>query len=292
MSDFFKNNLVALREFQKENQLITATALGLNRSTYANYEGGANLPKADVLFKIVRHFNISFEDLMSIDLSNAQLIEKYYRSKKSNYAQPNAQQSAQLIAENKSVYGHQNPNAYFGMPRIITADSNGNDNIVHVPIKSRAGYLTGYGDAEFMETLPTYNIPFLRAGTFRSFEVEGASMKPTVLHKDYVVGQWVEGFKDIRENRVHIIVTKNDGVLIKRVLNRIESRGKLYLKSDSITNKSDYPTLEIDPTEVAEIWYARIRFSPDFSEPSEIYTRIHDFEIDLFEIKKHLGFVK
>jgi transcriptional regulator with XRE-family HTH domain len=284
MSDFFKSNLIVLRERKGESQTEIALGLGLNRSTYANYETGANLPKADILFKIVRYFNIPFEDLMNFDLRNTDLNKK--ESGKETY------EKASQINPQSAIDLNKNANAYFGLPRIISTNNDGHENIVHVPIKSRAGYLSGYGDRSFIETLPSYHLPFLRNGTFRSFEVEGHSMKPTVLNKDYVVGQWVEGIKDIRENRVHIIITKNDGVLIKRVLNRIKDRGVLYLVSDTVNSKSDYPTIELTASEISEIWYARLRFTTDFSDPSDFYTRLNDIEIDLLNVKKQLGIIK
>ena len=292
MSNFFKNNIILLRKKKGLTQSNAATSIGLKRNTYANYESGHTEPSIDLILQIASFFGIDATTLLEVDLSNAHLIEKKESAKIAQKAHLNAHPSAHLIEEPSTIYGSKNANAYFGIPRIITADTSGYENITHVPIKARAGYLLGYGDADFIESLPSYNLPFLRGGTFRSFEVEGHSMKPTILHKDYVVGMWVEGIKDIRENRVHIVITKNDGILIKRVLNRIETRGKLYLKSDSITNKSDYPTIEIDPSEISEIWYSRLRFTPDFSEPSEIYTRFHDMELDLLDIKKHLGFIK
>lgn len=176
-----------------------------------------------------------------------------------------------------------------GLPHVITVDKGGKENISHVPVKARAGYLLGYGDQEFISHLDTYRLPGLKHGTFRSFEVEGMSMKPTLKDKDWVIGQWIESLDHIRENRIHIVVTRHSGILVKRVLNRISERNKLYLKSDSITNRLEYPTLELDPSEVVELWYARIKFSPDFSEPSEIYRRIDDLEIAVMELKKHSG---
>lgn len=38
--------------------------------------------------------------------------------------------------------------------------------------KASAGYLDGYGDAKYMETLPTFHMPQLSKGTFRCFEIQ------------------------------------------------------------------------------------------------------------------------
>ena len=115
------------------------------------------------------------------------------------------------------------------------------------------------------------------------FEVEGLSMSPTLSDKDKVIGQWVENIEDIRENRVHIVVLK-DGVCIKRVLNRVKERGKIYLKSDTLSHRSDYPIREVDASDILEIWYVRMKVSGDLSEPAELYNRVADLEINLLQI--------
>ncbi|ULT44088.1 helix-turn-helix domain-containing protein [Niabella defluvii] len=76
MENNFSTNLIYLRESRNEKQAETATALGLSRSTYANYEAGDNLPKADVLMKILGHFGVSFENIMSENLQDAHLNKK------------------------------------------------------------------------------------------------------------------------------------------------------------------------------------------------------------------------
>src|SRR5690606_2870663 len=111
------------------------------------------------------------------------------------------------------------------------------DNVVLVPVKAAAGYLRGYGDPEFIQTLPTYSLPELRNCTFRMFQVKGHSMFPTLHDSSYVVGQWVENWtKDIKDNRIYVIVAQSstdEGILVNRVLNRLKKYGNLYLKSDN-----------------------------------------------------------
>lgn len=174
------------------------------------------------------------------------------------------------------------------MPRIVTINEHGIDNIVYVPVKARAGYLLGHGDKEFIETLPTFRMPGLNNSTYRMFEVEGLSMSGTLSDRDRVIGEWVPSIDQIRENRVHVIVT-TDGVLIKRLLNRVKERGCLYLKSDTITHRQDYPIKELDPADVQEIWYVNLKVSSDLSEPAEIYKRVSDLEIFKYELMKKLG---
>lgn len=171
------------------------------------------------------------------------------------------------------------------MPRIITVNQAGIDNIIFVPVRAQAGYLLGHGDQEFIENLPSFNMPGLRNATFRMFEVKGVSMAPTLTEGDKVIGEWVPNLSEIRDGRVHIVV-HSKGVVIKRVLNRIKERGKLYLKSDTLTYRADYPIMELDPADVREVWYVRMKISGDLSEPSELYNRVADLEIAVHELMK------
>jgi phage repressor protein C with HTH and peptisase S24 domain len=150
-----------------------------------------------------------------------------------------------------------------------------------VPVRARAGYLLGFGDEEFMETLPSFNLPGLPTGTYRAFEVEGDSMYPTLKNREMVIGQWIESFDFIRDDRVYIIVHKTEGVLIKRVLNRLSKHGLLILKSDALDNRNLYPNLSVKPEDIQEIWYATWHGGFDFKSPSDTWQRINNHEADI-----------
>ncbi len=184
-----------------------------------------------------------------------------------------------IASEPKTEY-----EAFQRMPRVITVNENMEENIVYVPVKARAGYLAGYGDTDFIGGLPNLRLPGLNNGTYRMFEVEGPSMAPNIMSGDRVIGQWVSSFAEIRENRVHVVVCK-DGVVVKRVLNRIQERGKLVLKSDTINHRKEYPTYEISPDDVLEIWYCRLKLSSDFAEPAEVYHRLADLEAEMTDVR-------
>lgn len=288
MRNFLKDNISKLRKSRNLTQAEAASHLGLKRNTFANYESGHTQPDIDTLVKIASFFGISIESLITSELVDGKVISVEGGSDFTVNGKVNGKPIGKLKADSERISAESEPYHKSQIPAVITVDSDGNEAIVHVPVKARAGYLVGYGDREYIGGLQTYSLPGFRGKTYRSFEVEGVSMKPTLQPRDWVVGEWLESLSDIRENRVHIIVTKNDGILIKRVLNRISERGKLYLKSDTIHNRHDYPTIELDPSDIAEIWYARVRFGSDFSEPSEIFRRIDDLEIEMIELKKRL----
>ncbi|MNS11902.1 putative HTH-type transcriptional regulator [compost metagenome] len=295
MENTFCLNLKYLRKKNGKTQSELASEFGKTNTAISNWEKKLTEPSISELLKISRYFGISTDDLLISDLAKGNLIEK--SQKKDNDQKGNliGNPSGNLIEEKEvkntgiTVAEGQKLGYHFGAPKVVVARNDGNENIVHVAVRARAGYLNGYGDAEYIESLPSYSLPGLKNATFRSFEVEGHSMKPTLLNHDYVVGEWCESADDIREGRVHIIVTHSMGVVIKRVLNRIKDRGKLYLKSDNIVNKDEYPTIHLDPEDIKEIWYARLRFTPDFSEPGQIYNRLNELEIMMYEMNNRLN---
>lgn len=173
-------------------------------------------------------------------------------------------------------------------PQIISVDSRGNENILHVSVKAAAGYLAGYGDPKFTETLPSFSLPGLNSYSYRSFEVDGDSMYPTLENKEMVIGQWVESIDYIREDRVHIVVTKHDGIVIKRLLNRVNTYGYVIAKSDALDNRNLYPNLDIHPDDILEIWYAVWHGGFNFKSPGDVYKRMNNLEADLFDLMRQL----
>ncbi|GAA0731149.1 hypothetical protein GCM10009430_43010 [Aquimarina litoralis] len=175
---------------------------------------------------------------------------------------------------------------YGGIPQVVAVNQEGDENVVYVPIKARAGYLDGYGDTEFIETLPSFNMPHLTNGTFRCFEVQGNSMVRTFFDGDLVFGKYVEDLQDIKDGRVYVIVSKNDGIVLKRVINRIEERGKLILKSDN--KNGNYPTYTINYEEIMEAWYVTMFASKQMPEPVDVYDRLHDLETKIVLLEEEL----
>lgn len=192
----------------------------------------------------------------------------------------------------KTVSPTVSPTLNLGMPHVITIDIKGRENVVLVPVRARAGYLNGYGDSEYIQSLPVYTLPGLRNGTFRAFETDGHSMSPTLKNHDIVIGEWVDSIDHITDDRIYIIVTKTKGIVVKRVLNRVSKYGFLVCKSDSITNRSEYPNLQIYPDDIKELWYARMKLSSDLSAPTDAWQRLNDLEATFEHFKNELKMLK
>ncbi|MCT2563978.1 LexA family transcriptional regulator [Chryseobacterium herbae] len=175
------------------------------------------------------------------------------------------------------------------VPQVVTIDSNQKDNVVLVPVKARAGYLTGYHKPEFIQNLPTYRLPNLNNGIFRMFEVKGESMNQTLPNKSIAVGEWVENWvENIKDGRIYIIVYDDgdkfeDGLIIKRCLNRIKKYNNLICKSDTL-DRADYPNISIDPRYIKEVWELKGAFKFEFPDPSNLFKRIDDLEANFQQL--------
>jgi len=176
---------------------------------------------------------------------------------------------------------------YSGIPQVVAVNKEEEENVVYVPVKARAGYLDGYGDPEYIETLPSFHMPQLNNGSFRCFEVQGNSMVRTFFDGDLVFGKYVEDLRDVKDGRVYVIISRDDGIVLKRVINRIEERNKLILKSDN--KDGNYPTYTINAEDIVEVWYVTMFASKQMPEPVDVYDRLHELESKIVELQDVLN---
>jgi transcriptional regulator with XRE-family HTH domain len=302
MPTFFASNLSFLRKKKGLTQAEVATALGLKRNTFSNYETTHSEPDLNTLEKIASFFDISMDELISLDLTKGGLVElkgtndekSDDRDKKNSgigggnvtspvrQYQPPIEEDLPVSVVGSTLY----PYRRFQAPKIITIDSQGEENIIYVPVKARAGYMLGYGDPQFIQSLSAYRLPGYTNGTYRIFEVEGHSMFPTLQDADRVIARWAD-ISEVRDDRVYVLVTRTQGVLIKRLINR-HHEGKIIVKSDN-NHAGEFPTIVMDVDEVAEIWYVVERWTRQLPGPGEIYKRLVNIEAELAMLKQKMG---
>lgn len=301
MPTFFASNLSFLRKKKGLTQAEVATALGLKRNTFSNYETTHSEPDLNTLEKIASFFDISMDELISLDLSKGGLVElkgandekNDERDKKNGGTggsvtslvrqnQPPVDDDLPVSVVGSTLY----PYRRFQAPKIITIDSQGEENIIYVPVKARAGYMLGYGDPQFIQSLSAYRLPGYTNGTYRIFEVEGHSMFPTLQDADRVIARWAD-ISEVRDDRVYVLVTRTQGVLIKRLINR-HHEGKIIVKSDN-NHAGEFPTIVMEVDEVAEIWYVVERWTRQLPGPGEIYKRLVNIEAELAMLKQKMG---
>ncbi|MCO6460751.1 MAG: LexA family transcriptional regulator [Saprospiraceae bacterium] len=143
----------------------------------------------------------------------------------------------------------------------LVTDVDNNERIVHVPKPAQAGYAEDLNDIELVRELPTYTLPDIayQTGTYRSFDVRGDSMEPTLDENDILVCSYLEPSlweTGIRDHHVYVIVTRGD-VVVKRVINNLRKHKHLELHSDN----ESYKMYRVQGSEIQEVWFVRTKIS-------------------------------
>jgi len=136
----------------------------------------------------------------------------------------------------------------------ITIDREENkERVSLVPVQAAAGYLNGFGDVEFIESLPMFDLPFpevSKGKTYRVFQIKGDSMLP-IPSGAYILGSYVMDWRSVRNDEPYLVISKSEGIVFKRLLNNLKD-GFLTLKSDNPA----YDSFDIEANDIAEIWKA------------------------------------
>ncbi|NGM64019.1 XRE family transcriptional regulator [Sphingobacterium sp. SGR-19] len=226
------SNLKFLRKKKGLTQQQFADALEIKRASVGAYEEDRAEPKYELLRKIAQ-----FYDLTMDELANDVINENWRPQPKSN-------------ASNLRVLS-------------ITVDGNERENIELVPVKASAGYLNGYGDPEYVAELPKFSLPMFNQGTYRAFEIKGDSMLP-LPSGSIIIGEYIENWHDIKPSQTYVVVSKEDGVVYKRVAYKFKEEKGLKLVSDNKT----YEPYWVHAEDIIEVWKAKAFISTELPEPS------------------------
>lgn len=211
-------NLKYLRKLRGWTQEEFSNKLGIKRSLLGAYEEERADPRIEVLEQVGEMFKLTLDELLLKDLGDS----------KGNYlAKRRAQKMATGISE-----------------------------IQLVPVKAAAGYLAGYADPEFLDELNTFTLPMLAPGSYRAFEIVGDSMLPTPSGS-VIVGEKVDDVEEVRNNNTYIVISRNEGIVYKRVLKNTRTKNKFTLISDNVA----YQPYNINAEDVIELWKATMVIS-------------------------------
>ncbi len=240
----FSENIRFLRAQKNISQQELADKILLSRVRYSKYEDGRSEAPYELLIRISKYFNVSIDLLLTVD------IRKY------------PLEDILKLPDNRIV-----------LPVIV--DKLGNNSIEIVPQKASMGYLSGYSDPEYIESLQRISLPFLVNGKYRAFPAQGDSMPP---FKDgsYIIGKYVEDINDLKAGKSYVFVTLNDGISYKRFKAK---------KGKSVTVAADnpfYKPYDIPLGEIVEVWqYASGIFPEDFEPDHYENHNIRDMFMEL-----------
>lgn len=223
----FSDNIRLLRGKLGITQRELSEQITITTSRYISYENARSKPPVDILIRISRLFHVSIDLLLSVDLIKYPLDDML------------------KLPDNRIV-----------LPVVV--DQNGNESIEIISQKASMGYLRGYSDPDYIESLETISLPFLKNGKFRAFPASGDSMPP---FKDgsFIIGKYMEGINDLKSGTSYIFVTSNDGITYKRL--KSKNNGSITVASDN----TFYEPYEIPFEEILEVWkYASGIFPEEF----------------------------
>jgi transcriptional regulator with XRE-family HTH domain len=217
-------NLKYLRKLRGWTQEEFAAKLQIKRSLIGAYEEERAEPRIEVLETVGEIFKLTLDELLLTELGDS----------KTNYL---AKRRAQKLAS-------------------------GTNEISFVPVKAAAGYLAGHSDPEFIDELNTFTLPMLAPGSYRAFEIVGDSMLPTPSGS-IIIGEMTNNLEDVKSNQTYIIISRNEGIVYKRVMKNGKSKGKLTLVSDN----TSYQPYTVNTSDILEIWKANMVISKANVQP-------------------------
>lgn len=244
-------NIAHLRHLKGLSQESMAEELGITRSRLSSWEEHRAAPPIDMLIQLSDYFHISVDSLVKIDLTKVKDLRDLLK-----------------IGGNRILFP-------------VMVDQDGNDLVELVPLKASAGYLQGYSDEEFIETLPRISLPYAIHGKYRGFPIKGDSMPP-LEDGAYVVGRFVENLSDIKDGDTYIVLTKHDGLVYKRLYNTIEADGTIQFHSD---NKAYLP-YNVMAEDIFEVWHFVCSINHSDRQMTDLmYNAIQDIQSSLADFR-------
>jgi len=208
-------NLRYLRKLRGWTQEEFANKLKVKRSLIGAYEEERAEPRLDVLEIMCSIFKLSLDELLLQDLTATKT------------------------------------GSYLESRRALKMDSAATGVIHFVPVKAAAGYMSGYADPDFLDELNTFTLPMLAPGNYRAFEIVGDSMLPTPSGS-VIVGEKVDGLEELKSNQAYVVLSRNEGVVYKRVVKNNKAKNKLTMISDNPL----YEPFQVNAEDIMEVWKA------------------------------------
>ena len=248
---FAGKNLRYLRKLRGWTQEEFANKLKIKRSLLGAYEEERAEPRLEVTETICNIFKMTMEEFFLKDLSTA---------KGSSYLERRRQ--LKMVAEISEIQ--------------------------FVPVKAAAGYMAGYADPDFVDELNTFTLPMLAPGQYRAFEIMGDSMLPTPSGS-VIVCEKVDDQEDIKNSQAYIVVSKNEGIVYKRITKNNKVKTKLTLVSDN----PQYEPYQISAEDVLEMWKAVYVLHKPTPQPrwdvNQLATVVNTLQEQVSSLKKKMN---
>lgn len=244
---YFAQNLKHLRKRSARTQEQLGQEVQLGRTTIANYESGLSGPTdPEVLVRLAQLFGVSIDELLTRDLAQA------------------------ITAPSAAVYGRE---LHSPAPPALARSG-----VPYVAREESGRYLELGSDGAYLDRLPAYGFPGLRSEEYRVFEVADAALAPRFEPGDRVLCRRVSVSEPLRAGAVYLVVSKAQGLLLRRL--RLRDAGSWDLLGD------DGSWVPVPVHEVRELWQAECLLSTRLQSAADnLQIRIADLEQQLQQLR-------
>lgn len=137
-----------------------------------------------------------------------------------------------------------------------------------VGIKAQAGYVKGFEQTDYMDSLEKYSLPpgVNPTGAIWSyFEVDGDSMEPTLYAGDILLASMLpyEDWDDIKNFCMYVILT-HEQLMVKRVYRKAPDMWVLISDNDEL-----YPQKLLPVEKIKQVWTFRRHIRSRVPQPKE-----------------------
>lgn len=249
--ELVNENIRILRTKMGLTQEKFAELLGVKRSLIGAYEEGRAFPPANNLLKLSKVFNVSLDDLVSVSFEN-KIRNNQMRDEEGTLFFSGEKKDTRLANLN-----FESSFEKFGTSGEKKSDKKGIPYINSVLFEK---YILNSDFGRYSQELPHLQLPFLSGTNLMAFDAPGDFL----IENSILICEKIQDKNYFPEGQNHLLVTKSQGFLYRRIYNQLNFKGVYLVSSD----KTGIPSLEISMTDVKEIWKIEAYFSKNLPQPS------------------------
>lgn len=172
-------------------------------------------------------------------------------------------------------------------PEIININLDNGSGVV-IPMidqKAAANYLSGYTSQQYYNELAHTTLPayMAKGGMHFWLQVKGDSMETTFYDGDWLLCEQIhrENWLDLKDFDVHVVVSNDRGVQVKRIKNRLK-KGFIRCRSDNRAHKP-YSLLYDDILEIWRVKWYLSNYMPNRNE--DLFNKVDIIEENVEDLR-------
>ncbi len=252
-------NIKKIRTAKKLSQAKLAEIFDLNRGSVGAYEEGRAEPKIETIIQMANYFGLSIDILLSKELSTNELYHF-------------------------NILNQKMDQAHHFKTEIKKADKVGGIHLVKEDYYIE--YIVNYKSKDFINNLPSIQLPVNFKGNSRAFELNGSEMEyhqNGLHHGDILLCQHVDVLAEqLQEGAVYVIVDKED-ITTKR-LKQVGKKELIFACDDP-----NYQDKTFVVKEITELWVVKGAFSTYLNPPKMLEEKVMILENQIQDIQTKLA---